>query len=216
MTSIMDRYIERDLYQLFVTDTSLWFFAGAIITILIYYLRIGRVFVWHWYLYFGVSFLGIIVTFVIQSKRVRGDLRLFKFNAGQLMIMIANGVILYFSYKRWITAGFILETFTEEVLIASWEQLAFGILAPVAILFIFRLLGVQGWVEIPVFVLAIIISSLGFAFAHAWVYESLATIAYLFGVGVVLMTLCYTFSPSLSISLHLLNNIVLMTKGGIL
>lgn len=209
---IWERFIKNDLYQMFVTDTSLWFYAVGVVAILVYYLRIGRIFVWHWYLYFGVSFLGVIVTFIVQSARVRGKIRLFKINAGQLLIMGVNGLIIFVSYKRWLEAGFIIETLTEEVLISVWEQLAFGILIPAGILLGFRLLNAQGWVEAPLFVVAIIASSVLFAFAHWWVYESISTIAYLFGVGLVLMTICYTFSPSLSISLHLMNNVLLMTK----
>ena len=58
-----------------------------------------------------------------------------------------------------------------------------------------------------------LLSSLGFAFAHWWVYQgSMNTILYLFGVGLVLMTVGYTVSPALGWGLHLLNNVVLITK----
>ena len=92
-------------------------------------------------------------------------------------------------------------------------RLLFSIIVPVLLLWVMRATRISDKLEVPVFIIAIALSSLGFAFAHWWVYQgSMNTILYLFGVGLVLMTIGYTISPSLGWGLHLMNNIVLITK----
>ena len=213
MGRISDRFINNDLYQMFLMDLSLWLYAALTGFIYINFRRKGYVFTWYTTFYFGVIALGILVAFWIQSKRLRGNLKFFRFNQGQLLMIVAN-VGLFVGLFFWASKqGMTTESFYEEVLIAGWEQMLFSIIAPVLLLWVMRATRISERFEIPMFIVAIALSSLGFAFAHWWVYQgSMNTILYLFGVGLVLMTVGYTVSPALGWGLHLLNNVVLLSK----
>lgn len=213
MGRIADRFINNDLYQMFLMDLSLYLYAGLTGFIYIFLRRNGYEFTWYTTFYFWIIALGIFVAFWVQSKRLRGQLKFFRFNQGQLLMIVVN-VGLFVGLFAWANRrGIPTVNFYEEVLIAGWEQMLFSIIVPVLLLWAMRATRISEKLEVPVFIVAIALSSLGFAFAHWWVYQgSMNTILYLFGVGLVLMTVGYTISPSLGWGLHLFNNVVLITK----
>jgi membrane protease YdiL (CAAX protease family) len=215
-----DRMVSTSTYQRFVYDTGLYFFGVFWIFALVYILRHSA---WqnHYYLYFGFSFAGLFLAMFIHYRRDQHPKMFFNFNRGQFLLILFNGgvmVYLFLKYKWSITGEFELYhwlRFIDEIMIASWEQMAFGVICPFIILTILSFNKASGTREIAFLFGAILLSSIIFAYAHWETYGGqMLSILYLFLTGTVLMSVCYAFSPSTSIVLHLLNNLIFASKLG--
>jgi len=213
-----DDFIDNDLYQMFQVDMGLYALGLFIVYIFFFFKSEGVEFTFFRSLAFVITGVTIPVVIILQRKRLRSVKKpFFRVNFAQLaMIAIVLVAVVYLGNK-YLIAGHTFLEFCDEVLIASWENLAFGILLPIALLFVFQFYKVSGKKRTVLFFSVTTISSLAFAFAHWWAYEgSLNAIGWLFGVGLLMMNLCYMFSPSASIVVHLALNVILVTKYGIL
>jgi len=216
-----ERMILSDTYQRFVYDTGLYLYGGLWIGILAWYLRKGLWQNHHW-MYFGFSFAGLILAIFIHYKRDR-KLRMFlNINRGQMLLIIINiGLLvwMFMNFKGIVGGPLSSEDwfiFTEELMISSWEQMCFGVVCPWVLLSLFKFNKQSGLTEKALMFGAVLVSSVGFALAHWTIYSgSILQMTYLFLTGVILMSVCYGFSPSTSITLHLLNNLLVMKSIGV-
>jgi hypothetical protein len=206
-------FFDNDLYQMFNMDLGLWFYVIIVLSIFIFFSKNSEDFYFHRILAFAVIAVGSVMTFYVQSKRNRGSVRFVKVNAIQLGVLTLNIVGVVLLGRSYIDAGYTLIQFCDEILIACWENMAFGIIVPVVLMFIFQYFRFRGKHATTIFFSTTTLSTVAFALAHWWAYSGDPTIiGWLFGIGLLIMNLCYLFSPSLSILAHLTLNILVMTK----
>lgn len=213
LNSVADYFIEHELYQLFVVDRTLWLFALLSIGVFIYK-AVMRTFQLNHFFYGLMLLVGFTLIINVQFARVRRDQKILGVNRLQLIIFVVNVLIVTLVSIRFFRArpGDI-EVFFDQWLICGWEQLIFGVVFPFVLLYVTRFARKNVYLEISLFIIVIGISSICFALLHIFVYGfELGTLLVLFITGLGLMAICYSISPSLSWSLHLLNNLLLLSK----
>ncbi|MCK5157801.1 MAG: hypothetical protein KAR08_01480 [Candidatus Heimdallarchaeota archaeon] len=217
VTLIADRFIKNELYQMFVLDKALYLYVLLALGILIYNIIKGLVTV-HLLMYFGLIAVGTFITIIVQMSRLRNNEHLKRFNVAQIGIIVLNLVIITIPIVMGMIKGSFDFIFVmEQFIVSMWENLTFFLIIPSILMYMFRFARTTSQREGLITFGVITLSSLAFAFAHWTAYTgSLTTIGYLFGIGLLMCGLCYMFSPSLSISVHLLNNLVIMVKMGII
>lgn len=212
INSVADYFIEHDLYQMFTVDRTLWFYGLVTIGVIIYK-AVSTIFFLRHFFYGLMLLIGFVVTINIQLARVRRTQRLISINKIQILFFVVNILIVVFATIRFLKVNpGEYEILTDQWLVAGWEQLIFGIVSPFLLLLITRFAKRNRLLEIGSFVVIILLSSFFFAIAHVKVYGlDVGTLFYLFCIGTGLMALCYSISPSMSWSLHLLNNLLMLS-----
>jgi hypothetical protein len=200
------------MYQRFVYDLGLYIYGAIWIALLIFLGRNDLLSARHG-LYFGFSFAGLGLAIWIHKKRDRtGRLLPINFNYGQTILIGVQFLVLILIYFKYASSVEVVnwEYLSEEIMVASWENCAFGLLAVYFLLKICRVDRIKDRnKELSLMFGVIAVCSLGFSLAHFYVYGGdPVSIASNFGMGLLMMSICYSFSPSLSFTLHLANNMI--------
>ena len=210
---VADRFIEHELFQMFVVDKAIYIYILFTIAIMIYYIVTGKIQLNH-IIYFVLIFVGGFICVIVQMSRLRNNEHLKKFNTAQIGIIVLNAGIVLIP----IVLGLKQKTFTfafvmEQFLVSMWENLTFFLIIPVILMYLFKFARTTSKRESAVTFGVIVFSAVLFGFAHWKAYAgNLLTIGYLIGIGILIGGLCYMFSPSLSISFHLLNNLMILIR----
>jgi len=208
-----DRMIKSDTYQKFVYDTGFYLLFVVWIVIFSWYVKAKKLQMYH-IVYFIFPLLSMLIVLFINYRRDRKNRLFFNFNKGQLLLLVGEIAILlwlFFKYKNSVETvdWFVL---TEELMIASWENMAFGIILPFGLLSLIKFGKFTGKKEVIIMFVVLVFCDFAFALAHWLVYAGdFLSIVLLFLMGLPIIACCYAFSPTLSVILHLLNNILLLS-----
>jgi hypothetical protein len=200
------------MYQRFVYDLGLYLY-GALWVGLLFFLGRNDMLSSRHGLYFGFSFAGLGLAIWIHKKRDRqGRLLPINFNYGQTILIGVQFVILVLIYTKYASTVEVVnwEYLSEEIMVASWENCAYGIVAVYILLRLCRVERVKTKSKELTLMFGIIgVCSLAFALSHFYVYGGdPVSIASNFAMGLLMLSICYSFSPSLSFTLHLANNMI--------
>lgn len=214
--TLADKFIDNELYQMFVYDRAFILLLLIVVASVVFFIA-NNIFENRYFYYLLAITVITVVVFILQSRRIRKSKKLITVNTAQLVMVGVCVALILVPVALYRNAGGRWEVIFDQFLVAMWETLTFGILVPFLILLLVRYRRLNYLLEGGFFFITILLSTVGFVYAHIGVYGlDPFSMAFLFVFGYGFHFIAYAFSPSLAICLHFLNNMVvyLRVMGG--
>lgn len=206
-------FFDKESLYGYTSDPSLWIYIALAIFCLIDKKASGNEQNLYYYglmIGFGVIFIAWI-SIERQLRNIDPPISRFTGWKFKLIVTALNILLVGVPITIFLVTGKLdFTSIKHTCIVAVYEQLIFGIAVPYLFVRGFQLaLKGRNW-YIRVFIPAVMVSSIGFAFLHVYVYNyEMNTIIYIMLIGFLLHLICYLV-PSPSMSIHFLINSTVM------
>lgn len=195
--------------RLFKFDKSIWLFYLIAIAIFVYYLTGSMLEPYHIFQFLVITLgVGVIVYMQVQS-----DGRSIQFKRGDLLILVVNLIIIVLTAFIADARGAPLEKMLDTFLVASWENMLFGVIVATAVSQLLSIFFKKNTTIVTITVIIIILASVLFSIAHWKAYSGdVRTLYTLLPILLLFVALSWVGLASIGISAHFFNNLVLARR----